>query len=202
MKEDRGFKDLKVDRASYHYNRKIVSSLRSVELQPVAALASTPTIGVRERLLSIGRGKAIGGWEGSRLLGWTSSNRNAIGSSGGTSIAIRICTNWAGEAVGRDIGETTLVTNSCLVSLDLARSCLAAGRAAASLVALDLCLNSAAIGSGANSRQIWTNSLNKTDLHLRIGIVEGSLDDIIGEGITEETIKFGGLQHLLDQHIL
>jgi hypothetical protein len=195
---------LESGRASYRYNRKIMSSLRSVELQPIAVASwtSTPTIGVREWLLSIWRRKALRGREGSSLLRRTGCNRNAIGSSRGTGITIRISTNGASKVACRDIGKTTLVTNSSLVSLNLTRSCLATGGAAASLVALDLCLNSAAIRSSANGRQIGTNGLNKTDLHLRVGVVESSLNDVVGERITEQAIKFAGLQHLLDQHIL
>ena len=179
-----------------------MSSLRSVELQPIAALASTASIRVWEGLLGIGRGETLGGRKGSRLLRGTSDDRNAIGSGGSTSISIRVDTDWAGEAAGRDTRHSTLVTKRCLISLELARSCLTTGGAATSLVALDLGLNAAAVGGGADSGQVWTDGLNETDLHLRIGVIQSSLDNVIGEGVTEETIKLGRLQHLLDQHIL
>jgi len=195
---------LESDRASYRYNRKIMSSLRSEELQPIAiaSLTSTPSIGVREWLLSIGRGKALRGRKDSSLLRGTSCNWDTIRGGGGTSIAIRICIYRTGKVASRDVGETTLMTNGSLSSFDLTWSCLTTGGAAASLVALDLCLDTAAIRSSANSRQIWSNGLNQTDLHLRVGIVESSLDDVVGERVTEQTIEFARLQHLLNQHIL
>ena len=179
-----------------------MSSLRSVELQPIAALASTASIRVWERLLSIGRGEALGGRKGSRLLRRTSDDRDTIGSCGGTSVAVGVDTDWTGEAACRDARHSTLMTEWCLVSFELARSCLTTRRATTSLVALNLCLNAAAVRGGADSGQIGTDSLDKADLHLRIGIVQSSLDNVVGEGVPEETIKLGRLQHLFDQHVL
>jgi len=79
---------------------------------------------------------------------------------------------------------------------------LAARRTATTLITLNLSLNSATIWSGTDGWKIWTDSLNETRLHLRVGIIKSSLNDIVGERISEELIKLSGLQHLLNQEIL
>lgn len=86
--------------------------------------------------------------------------------------------------------------------LDLDWCSLAARRTAATLVALDLSLDSTTIWSGANGREVWTDGLNETSLHWGIGIVESGLDDIVGKRIPKESVQLSRLQHLLNQHIL
>lgn len=86
--------------------------------------------------------------------------------------------------------------------LDLDWCSLTTRRTAATLVALDLCLDSTTIWGGANGREVWANGLNKTSLHWGVGIVQSSLNDVVGEGVAKESIQLGWLQHLLNQHVL
>jgi hypothetical protein len=63
-------------------------------------------------------------------------------------------------------------------------------------------LNSATIRSSAYGGQVWADSLDEPSLHWRISIIEGSLNDVVGEGITKKMIELAGLKHFLNKHVL
>lgn len=94
------------------------------------------------------------------------------------------------------------MANGDLVSTQLIGSNLTAGWTAATFIALDFGLDTTTVRGSANGRQIRADGINETVLHGRIGIVQSRLDNIVGKGVSEKAIKFAGLKHLFNQHIL
>lgn len=66
---------------------------------------------------------------------------------------------------------------------------------------LNLGLNAAAIGCCADARKARANRLDQTVLHERCGIVEGRLNDIVGERVAEQALHLAGGQKLQHDHI-
>lgn len=75
-------------------------------------------------------------------------------------------------------------------------------RSGAGIQSLNLSLDSAAIWSSADGRKDWTDSIDEALLHGAGGVVDGGLDDVVGVGVAEETLEFGGGgEHFVDEHV-
>lgn len=75
-------------------------------------------------------------------------------------------------------------------------------RGGAGIQALNLSLDSASIWSSADGRKDWTDSIDEALLHGAGGVVDGSLDDVVGVGVAKETLEFGGGgEHFVDEHV-
>lgn len=67
---------------------------------------------------------------------------------------------------------------------------------------LDLCLDTSSIWCTTDRWEDRTDGIDQTLLHGTSGIVYGSLDNIIGIAVTEETLKLGlSREHLVNKHI-
>lgn len=73
--------------------------------------------------------------------------------------------------------------------------------AAATIKSLDLGLDAAAVGGGADGRQVGTDGLNQAVLALRAGVLESSLYNIIGVVVTEDALNLARNQKLVDNHV-
>ena len=79
---------------------------------------------------------------------------------------------------------------------------LTTGGTAATFVPLNLGLNAAPIGGCADCWEVRSDCIDQAILHSWVGIIQGCLNDIVGEGVSEKAVELAGLQHLLNQHIL
>ena len=72
----------------------------------------------------------------------------------------------------------------------------------AGIQALNLCLDSASVWSSADGRKDWTDSVDEALLHGTGGVVNCGLHDVVGVGVAEETLEFGGGgKHFVDEHV-
>lgn len=121
------------------------------------------------------------------------------------------------EAVGKGVchavglkhrGTSRHATRMSLTEWDLSlgvigRGSLATGSGtAAVVVGGDLGLDASSVGQGANLRQDGADSLDETVLLVRRGVLEGSLDNVVGERVADQPLRLLGSKHLLDNHIL
>lgn len=71
------------------------------------------------------------------------------------------------------------------------------------LSALELGLDAAAVGCGPDLWEDRTDGVDEAGLHRWVGVVESSLDDVVGKGVAQEALEIGGRgEHLLNQHVL
>lgn len=84
----------------------------------------------------------------------------------------------------------------------VSRGDLAARGSTASVVkARDLGLNATAVGSCSDLRQNRPNRLNEAIFLMRRGILQGSLDNIVGKRVSKEALHLLGNQELFDNHV-
>lgn len=65
----------------------------------------------------------------------------------------------------------------------------------------DLGLNTTAVGGCSNLRKNRPDRLNETVLLVRSSVLQSSLDDIVGKGVTKEALHLLGNQKLFNNHV-
>lgn len=74
--------------------------------------------------------------------------------------------------------------------------------AVAVVIGLNLCLDAASVGRGPDARQQGTDVLHETVLHEVSGILQGRLNDVVGEAVAQKAIHLAWGEELFGNEIL